>query len=170
MTIAVELQPVTGAPPAVQYRWDADTDIFTATLAARGDAGERSASVEIEGSDGSWLVLDLSGGRIVGVEVALWPDVHRNSALAAPAAPEAASIVIPLRAGPGPAPTTLEVEAPIRAEADDAERVVYFRIGDRREARSIRLGSDLLVDVDRQDRLAGLWLLNVPPFPVPTPP
>jgi hypothetical protein len=58
----------------------------------------------------------------------------------------------------------------MRAEADDAERVVYFRIGDRREARSFRLGSDLLVDVDRQDRLAGLWLLNVPPFPVPTSP
>jgi hypothetical protein len=58
----------------------------------------------------------------------------------------------------------------MRAEADDAERVVYFRIGDRREARSIRLGSDLLLDVDRHDRLAGLWLLNVPPFPATTPP
>ena len=170
MTIAVELQPVTGAPPAVHYRWDADTDIFTATLAARGAAAGPSASVEIEGSGGSWLVLDLRGGRLVGVEVALWPDVHRNSALAAPAAAESAEIVVPLRAGSGSAPTTLEVEAPMRAEADDAERVVYFRIGDRREARSFRLGSDLLVDVDRQDRLAGLWLLNVPPFPVPTSP
>ena len=123
-----------------------------------------------EGSDGSWLVLDLRGGRIVGVEVALWPDVHRNPALAAPAALENAAIVVPVRAGSGPAPATLEVEAPMRAEADDAERVVYFRIGDRREVRSVRLGSDLLVDVDRQDRLAGLWLLNVPPFPAPTPP
>ena len=170
MTIAVELKPVTGAPPAVHYRWDADTDIFTATLATRGDAGDPAASVEIEGSDGSWLVLDLRGGRIVGVEVALWPDVHRNSALAAPAHPERADVVVPIRAGAGAGPTTLEVEAPMRAEADDAERVVYFRIGDRREARSIRLGSDLLVDVDRRDRLAGLWLLNVPPFPVPTPP
>ena len=170
MTIAVELQPVTEAPPAVHYRWDADTDIFTATLAARGPAGELSASVEIEGSDGSWLVLDLRGGRIVGVEVTLWPDVHRNPALAAPAAHESASIVVPLRAGPGLAPTTLEVEAPMRAEADDAEQVVYFRIGDRREARSVRFGSDLLIDVDRQGRLAGLWLLNVPPFPVTTPP
>jgi hypothetical protein len=67
-------------------------------------------------------------------------------------------------------PATMEVEAPMRAEADDAERIVYFRIGDRREARSIRFGSDLLLDVDRQDRLAGLWLLNVPPFPATTPP
>jgi hypothetical protein len=163
MTIAVELQPISGAPPAVHYRWDADTDIFTATLASRSQVAEPSGSVEIEGTDGSWLVLDLRGGRIVGVEIALWPDVHRNSALAAPRSTESADIVIPLRAASGPA--TLEVEAPMRAEADDAERVVYFRIGDRREARSIRLGSDLLLDVDPQDRLAGLWLLNVPPFP-----
>lgn len=58
----------------------------------------------------------------------------------------------------------------MRAEADDAERMVYFRIGDRREARSVRFGSDLLLDVDRQGCLAGLWLLNVPPFPAITPP
>lgn len=168
MTIAVELQPASGAPPAVHYRWDADTDIFTATLASRGTLAEPSGSVEIEGTDGSWLVLDLRGGRVVGVEVALWPDVHRNSALAAPREVESADVVVPLRAGAGP--VTLEVEAPMRAEADDAERVVYFRIGDRREARSIRFGSDLLLDVDRKDRLAGLWLLNVPPFPATTPP
>lgn len=168
MTIAVELQPISGTPPAVHYRWDADTDIFTATLASPGRVTEPSGSVEIEGTDGSWLVLDLRGGRIVGVEIALWPDVHRNSALAPPSAVESADVVIQLRATAGPA--TLEVEAPMRAEADDAERVVYFRIGDRREARSIRLGSDLLLDVDRKHRLAGLWLLNVPPFPVPMSP
>jgi hypothetical protein len=152
----------------VHYQWDADTDIFTATLASGGKAAEPSGSVEIEGSDGSWLVLDLRGGRLVGVEIALWPDVHRNSTLAAPRSAESADVVVPLRATSAPA--TLEVEAPMRAEADDAERVVYFRIGDRRETRSIRVGSDLLLDVDRQDRLAGLWLLNVPPFPATTPP
>ena len=168
MTIAVELQPISGTPPAVHYRWDAVTDIFTATLSAQARIPEPSGSVEIEGSDGSWLVLDLRGGRIVGVEVALWPDVHRNSSLAAPRPTESADVVVPLRSSAEPA--TLEVEAPMRAEADDAERVVYFRIGDRREARSVRLGSDLLLDVDRQGRLAGLWLLNVPPFPATTTP
>jgi hypothetical protein len=168
MTIAVELQSVSGAPPAVHYRWDADTDIFTATLATHRNGAHPAGSVEIEGTDGSWLVLDLYGGRIVGVEVALWPDVHHNSALAAPREAESADILVPMR--DGAAPATMEVEAPMRAEADDAERIVYFRIGDRREARSVRVGSELLLDVDRQDRLAGLWLLNVPPFPATTPP
>jgi len=168
MTIAVELQPVAGVPPAVHYRWDADTDIFTATLSARGGTGEPSASVEIEGTDGSWLVLDLRGGRVVGVEIALWPDVHHNPALVAPRVADSAEIVVPMRASAGPA--TLEVEAPMRAEADEGERVLHFRIGERREVRSIRFGSDLLLDVDRQGRLAGLWFLNVPPFPATTPP
>jgi hypothetical protein len=123
--------------------------------------------VEIEGTDGSWLVLELRGGRIVGVEVALWPDVHRNAALAAPREVELADVIVPMGSVAGPA--TLEVEAPMRAESDEAERVVYFRIGDRREARSIRFATDLLLDVDRRGRLAGLWLLNVPPFPATTP-
>jgi len=168
MTIAVELQPTSGAPPVVHYRWDADTDIFSATLPAGAPGGEPSGAVEIEGTDGSWVVLDLRGGRIVGVEVALWPDVHRNSTLVAPRASERADVVVPLRPQAGAA--TLEVEASMRAEADDPEQVVYFRIGDRREVRSIRFGSDLLLDVDRQGRLAGLWFLNVPPFPAPAPP
>jgi hypothetical protein len=168
MTIPLELQPTTEVPPPVHYRWDADTDIFTAMLPSRAPSAEPSGSVEIEGTDGSWLVLDLRAGRVVGVEVALWPDVHRNSTLAAPRTTERADVVVPLRSKPGPA--TLEVEAPVRAEADDAEQVVYFRIGDRREARSIHVGCDLLLDVDRQGRLAGLWFLNVPPFPAPTSP
>jgi hypothetical protein len=168
MTIAIEMQSAGGTPPAVHYRWDADTDIFTATLSVRGGTAESSGSVEIEGTDGSWLVLVLRGRRVVGVEVALWPDVHRNPALVAPQAAESADVVVPMCASDGPA--TVEVDAPMRAEADDAERVVHFQIGDRREARSIRLGGDLLLDVDRQGRLAGLWLLNVPPFPVTTPP
>jgi len=167
MTLTVEIQPTTAAAPTVHYRWDGDTDIFTATLPSRAAGAEPLGSVEIEGTDGSWLVLDLRDGRVVGAEIALWPDVHRNPALVAPRVTERADIVVP-RSMAGPA--TLEVEAPIRAEADDAEQVVYFRIGDRREARSIRFGSDLLLDVDRQGRLAGLWFLNVPPFPAPAPP
>lgn len=164
MTIAVELQPITGTPPVVHYRWDTDTDIFTATLAASSAAPAPSGAVEIEGTDGTWLVLDLRGGRLVGVEIALWPDVHRNSTLAAPRDVESADVVVPMRPSPGAA--TLEIEAPVRAEADDAEQLVHFRIGERRDVRSVRVGSDLLLDLDRQGCLAGLWFLNVPPFPI----
>ncbi len=168
MTIALELQPASGTSPAVHYRWDTETDIFTATLSSPTQLRAPSGAVEIEGSDGTWLVLDLEGRRLVGVEVALWPDVHRNSALAAPREVENAQILVPPPAS-GHAAAIAEVEAPVRAEADDAERLVHFRIGDRREIRSVRVGSDLLLDVDRQGCLAGLWFLNMPPYPVTTP-
>jgi hypothetical protein len=59
----------------------------------------------------------------------------------------------------------LEVETPLFAESDNSERVIHFKLGKPREARTVRLGQDLLLDVDRQGQLAGLWLLNVPPFP-----
>ncbi len=45
------------------------------------------------------------------------------------------------------------------------ERVIHFRVGARRDVRTVRVGRDLLLEVDSQSRVAGLWLLNVPPFP-----
>jgi len=54
---------------------------------------------------------------------------------------------------------------PLVAEADSSERVIHFKLGKTREARTVRVGRDLLLDVDRKSEIAGLWLLNVPPFP-----
>lgn len=164
MNVAVQLDPPAGSPPAVEYRWDADTDILTARIDAPHDGTGLSGSVELEGSDGSWLILDVLNGRISGIEVAVWPDVHKSPALTPPAAVEDAHVFIPLRHTElGPA--TIEIDTPLRAEADDDERVIYFRVGAKRKVRTVRLGRDLLLDLDPQSQIAGLWLLNVPPFP-----
>lgn len=165
MTIAVQLEPPTGAPSAVEYRWDADTDILTVRIAQVSERSGPAGSIELEGTDGSWLIFDLAGERIAGVEVAVWPDVHKSPALTPPVAVEDAYAIVPLH-GMQPGASTIEVDTSLRAEADDAERVIYFRVGDERTARTIRLGRDLLLDVDPASRIAGLWLLNVPPFPV----
>ncbi|HEV7992285.1 MAG TPA: hypothetical protein VGP25_10715 [Gemmatimonadaceae bacterium] len=163
MSVSVQLQPADTAPPAVDYRWDADTDILTARLRSpRGTAG-MSGSVELEGSDGSWLILDVAGGNIDGVEVAVWPDVQKRRALAPPVC-EDARVVVPSSGAVG-AVSSLEVETRLLAESDDAERVIHFRVGVQRDVRTVRVGRDLLLDVDPQSRIAGVWLLNVPPFP-----
>ena len=164
MNIAVQLEPCAGAPPAVQYRWDVDTDILTARLDAPEDGSGPSGSLELEGNDGAWLILDVVKGRFVGIEVAVWPDVRKRPTLSPPAAVEDARIVVPLRSSPEGA-ALLEVETPILAESDEEERVIYFRVGARRDTRTVRFGRDLLLDLDPQSRIAGLWLLNVPPFP-----
>ena len=164
MNVAVQLAPSQESAPDVEYRWDADTDILTARLAGAPAGDGMSGSVELEGTDGSWLIFDVSAGRIRGIEVAVWPDVHKRPALAPPTLVEDAVIIIPSRASQ-PGIAALEVDTPLMAEANADERTIHFRVGARRDVRTVRLGRDLLLDLDPQSRIAGLWLLNVPPFP-----
>jgi len=164
MNIDVHLEPASGATPEVEYTWDTDTDILSAQLKPRANGDGQSGSVEVEGSDGSWLILDVAAGRINGVEVAVWPDVLRRPTLQPPVQVEDARLVVPpARASDRVA--SLEVDTAIVAESDSSERVIHFRLGRPREARTVRVGRDMLVEVDDQSRIAGVWLLNVPPFP-----
>ena len=164
MKIPIKVGPAAHATPAVEYRWDADTEILSAQITPRGSGQGMSGSVELEGSDGSWLILDISSGRINGVEIAVWPDVHTRNALQPPGTVEDACITVPSRRSQ-PGVASLEVETPMRAETDEAERVFHFTIGRPRQTRTVRCATDLLLDVDASNNLAGVWLLNVPPFP-----
>ena len=164
MNIAVQLGPPADTVPGVDYRWDTDTDILTARLDIPAATAGSPGSVDLEGADGSWVILELSRGRLQGLEVAVWPDVHRRATLQPPAVVEDGCVSIPLVPAPA-GPAALEVDTSIIAESDEDERVIYFRVGAKRPARSVRVARDLLVDLDPQQRIAGLWLLNVPPFP-----
>jgi len=163
VNIALRIEPAPASPLDVDYRWDPDTDILSACVrdAAAADA-PGGDSVEIEGSDGSWLVLDVAAGRIHGVEVAVWPEVRRCNRLAPPADVADALVRIPTTRAPISA---LDVATRLGAEADEAERTFHFTLGASRRARTVRIARDILLDVDARDRLAGVWLLGVPPFP-----
>ena len=150
--------------PSVEYRWDADTDILTATLNDRGKGTGMSGSVEIEGSDGSWLIFDVSGGRIAGIEVAVWPDVRKVGSLVAPAGAAPGLVTIPSRASQ-PGVASLEIDTRLVADSDAAERTIHFRLCAARTVRAVKVAEDLIFDVDDSNHIAGVWLLNVPPFP-----
>jgi hypothetical protein len=164
VNIAVQLEPFAGSPPAVEYRWDTDTDILTARIDTPASGVGPSGSVELEGPDGAWLILDVVNGRIAGVEVAVWPEVQKRSALAPPASTGDAQVVVPLETL-GAGAVLVEMEIALHAESDDAERVIHFRVGVKRDVRTVRVGRDILLELDAQSRIAGLWLLNVPPLP-----
>jgi hypothetical protein len=164
LNIAVHVEPGAAHLPAVEYRWDADTDILTATMNTGAKGHGMSGSVEIEGSDGSWLIFDVSGGRVAGVEVAVWPDVRKVKALAPPADAEPSQVTIPARPSQ-PGVAVLEIDTRVVADADAAERTIHFRFGAVRSMRAVRVAQDLLFDVDDSNHIAGVWLLNVPPFP-----
>jgi hypothetical protein len=166
VTIAVQLEPRADRPPTVEYTWDSDTEILSAHLKPGSESSGLSGSVGLEGSDGSWLILDVNGGRINAVEVAVWPDVRPCANLVAPQKIEDLSILIPA-ARSSREVRSVEVATRMSAESDIARKTIHFRLGSPRETRAIRLASDILLDVDVQNRVTGLWLLNVPPCPSP---
>lgn len=164
MNIPVRVEPSVASPAVVDYRWDSDTDILSAVMRSTGK-GEmaRLTALELEGADGSWLILDVRAGRISGIEVAVWPDVKTRAGLAPPAVVEDGTVIVgAVERGKRLA---VEVETTLAAEADGDERTIHFRLGATRETRTVRIARDILVDIDRRDRIAGLWLLDVPPFP-----
>jgi hypothetical protein len=165
--IAVRLEPPAGAPAAVEYRWDPDTDILSAQLSPSKKSDGMSGSVGIEGVDGSWLILDVAGGHINGVEIAVWPDVRRLSSLSMPAEIEDAHVLVPARASQ-PNIASLEMATHLVAETDTAQRTFHFRVGKMRGVRTVRFAKDLLLDVDEKSQISGLWMLNVPPNPNPS--
>jgi hypothetical protein len=162
VNIPVRVEPWAGAPAPVDYRWDEDTDILTAQVG--GSSGGRSLSVDVEGSDGSWLILDVADERIRGVEVAVWPTVRKLADLRPPDEIESARVKVGRKHEPHVV-VAVEVDTPVAAESDDAERTIHFRLGPGRQVRTVRIARDMLLDIDSRDRLAGVWLLDVPPFP-----
>ena len=164
MNVAVQLEPAEGELPRVVYRWDPDTEILIASLDGSTTRDGMSGSVELMGSDGSWLALDVSKGRIRGVEVAVWPEVETRAVLAAPTVIDERRIVIPSRASQ-PGIASVGVDSALVAETNEAESIIHFRLGKKREVRTVRLADDVLVELDAQKRIAGMWFLNVPPFP-----
>jgi hypothetical protein len=145
----------------VEYRWDTDTDILTANLRTRVEGEGASGAVEIEGSDGSWLILDVDSGAVHGVEVAVWPEVRKRSSLAPPAELIDGRVLV----GEGNGLASIEMNTALAAEADEAERTIHFRLGPPRPTKTVRIARDILIDIDARERIAGVWLLGVPPFP-----
>lgn len=162
--IPIQVEPAAGNTPVVEYRWDPDTEILSAQLSPRPSGDGMSGSVEVEGADGSWLILDISSGRINGVEVAVWPDVRTRNTLKPPGTVEEGRVLVPTRRSQ-PGIASVEVETPLLAETDEAEQLFHFTLGRPTKIRTVRFARDLLLDVDATNHLAGLWMLNVPPFP-----
>lgn len=150
---------------AVRYRWDADTEILSASIVDRRGGGSVATTVELEGSDGSWVSLELRGGRFCGIEVAVWPPVKMRSTLTPPTTSQPGHASLPPTMV-GNTISDVEVDTPLAAESDRHERTFHLRVGAPRKSRAVRVGQSILLELDDADQLAGLWLLNVPPVPL----
>lgn len=158
-----------GRVPHISYRWDPETDILTGAIkSGLKKAGGLTGSVELEGSDGSFILLDVAGGTIHGVEVVVWPDVRTTAGLAPPQEVESGDVQLPTRRSQ-PSVAAVEVDTSLAIDTNPSESVFHVRLGPPRQAKVVRVADGLLVEVDEQEELAGLWLLDVPPFPADEP-
>jgi uncharacterized protein YuzE len=171
MGLAARVEERAGRPPRISYRWDTETDILTGAVKGThraAEGGGLSGSVELEGSDGSFILLDVQDGAIRGVEVVVWPDVRTVQTLQPPGKPRAGDVVLPIRKA-GEVLAALEVDTALTIETNPGESVFRIRVGPSRRVEAVHVADGLLVEVDEKGEIAGFWLTGVPPFPADEP-
>lgn len=167
MSLTASVEPLTGALPAIRFRWDEETEILAGHFSGSAKATGLTGSVELEGSDGSFVVLDVAQGVVQGLEVVVWPPLEANASLKAPAAKDKGRLTMPTRRSQ-PDIAAVEVETALVAEKSADQATIHIRAGAKRQVTVTQLADNLLVEVDSKGSIAGFWLLHVPPFPVQT--
>jgi hypothetical protein len=165
MQFEARVEPLEGKLPKTSYRWDPETDILTVECRGGAKAIGLTGTVDLEGSDGSFVVIDVAGGVLRGLDVVTWPDDIRTvDDLAAPEPTQDGRVVIPSRRSQ-PGIAAVEVDTALTMERNVAESVIHIRVGRARAAAVVRVADFFFVELDKQSHMAGLWLLDVPPFP-----
>jgi hypothetical protein len=166
MAIEIHVLKGEGTLPTLGWQWDVETGILSGAFMPGVMQTGYTGTVEMTDEDGSTVLLDISGGVLCGVDMAVWPEVTALPGLAAPVEARIAQVVIPGRS-PRRGAAAMEFDTTISMAADPAGRVYHLRVGTRRPVEPIRVADKLLVEVDAAHRLAGLWLDGIPPRPDP---
>jgi hypothetical protein len=164
MGFAASVEPLSGKLPSVTFKWDPETEILSGHFKGTGKAEGMTGTVELEGVDGSFAVLDVAGGRLRGLEVVVWPETQTIPGLSAPTTSERGQLVLPPRASQ-PGIAAVEVDTHMMAEKTPDDSVIHLRMGPQRRVRRIQVADNLMLELDDANEIAGFWLLSVPPFP-----
>jgi hypothetical protein len=161
----VRVEPLGGALPVVTWRLDEETEILAGgfKVPSRGQPGV-SASVELTDPEGAIVVLDIHSGRLTGLDIVIWPAVELHTAMTPPVPARDAEILWPARPAPADSTAALEIETGLSATINGAGTVLHLALGATRAVETVRIGDHLMVDVDSRQRLAGFWLLDLPPL------
>jgi hypothetical protein len=167
MAFSADLETVDGKLPAITYRWDAETEILSGQFKASGKKSNGlTGSVELGDPAGSFVILDVAAGVVRGLEIVVWPETTIVQNLAPPATNAKGRLVYPARPSQ-PGIAAVEVDTALSIEKRPDESVIHVRVGPRRKSSPVQLADGLILEVDSGSNIAGLWLLNVPPFPKP---
>ena len=163
MNIEARIEPLSGALPAITWRWDSETDILSGAFKGNRKSGGLTGTVELTDDEGSVAVLDVNNGVICGLDVVVWPEVTTGPNLEVPAKLTDGRVVLPSRPS-RPGVASLEVDTTLSVQTNSTESVFHLQIGPKRAVECVRAADNFYVEVDQQGGLAGFWLTNVPPF------
>ena len=164
MGLSARVEPLGGKLPQIAFKWDPETEILSGQFKGLGKATGLTGSIELEGHDGSFIVLDVVAGAVRGLEVVVWPESSTAATLAPPKPASRGRLLMPSRPSQ-PGIAAVEVETAISVEKSADEATIHLRIGPWRKIDPVQLANNLIIEVDAEGEIAGFWLLNVPPFP-----
>lgn len=161
MSLDVRVAPADPGPlPVLRWTWEPETDILSGTFPVPHTTGF-TGPVELTDDEGSIVVVDVAGGIVCGLDVAVWPEVETVPGLEAPAAARQGQALVPSR--PARPSGALEVDTTLSMAVSPDGRTYHLRIGTRRPVDVVRIADNLAIEVDRRHRLAGFWATQVPP-------
>lgn len=163
MSMDARIEPLSGALPAISWRWDPETDILSGAFKGNRKSGGLTGTVELTDAEGSVAVLDVNNGVICGLDVVVWPEVITVSDLQVPAKLTDGRVVLPARPS-RPGVASVEVDTTLSVQTNGAESVFHLQIGPRRPVEGVRAADNFYIEVDHVGGLAGFWLTNVPAF------
>ena len=164
MAFAARVEKLEGKLPKIAYKWDAETEILSGQFKGARKTDGLTGSVELEGAEGSFVVLDILSGVLRGLEVVVWPEGAVVADLTPPEPKSNGQLVMPSRASQ-PGIAAVEVDTNLSVEKRPDESVIHLRVGPKRRVEVVQLAEGLIAEVDSQGTIAGLWLTGVPPFP-----
>jgi len=159
--LEVRLEPLQGALPAIAWRRDEETEILTGGFKPAAKGRGDSITVELADAEGAIVVLDVVAGRLTGVDVVIWPALDPVEGLKPPAPSRDAEVLWPAKPSAITA-AAVELETLLLASTNDAGTLLHLALGRVRIVETVRLADNLLADIDDRQRLAGLWLLDLP--------
>src|SRR6266567_3076304 len=116
MSFEARIEPLDGKLPKVSYHWDPETDILSVACKGGGKESGLNGTVDLEGRDGSFVVIDVAGGCLRGVDVVTWPeDIRTRDDLLVPDAARDGRVVFPSRKSQ-PAVAAAEVDTALTVE------------------------------------------------------
>jgi hypothetical protein len=150
---------------SIAFHWDSETEILAGSIAELAAAARTACTVELEDSNGAVVSLDVAEGLLCGVEIVVWPASEVIPNIRAPDPIQNGSVFLPTAADDDL--PVVEIDTALGCELAPDESVIHLMVGTKKAHHAVAVAKNFLVDLDADGSIAGLWLLNVPPFAAP---